>query len=312
MTKIGIELGIRAPYETIRDAALISQRSKKVCYFFVPETHPKFIGVDAFGVIKKLSKEGLDIKLGTGVVNVFSRSKKEILSLAGSIYQDSNENFILGLGTSTPHIVENMYKMRFEKPLTRLVSYTNYLKNYYKGPIYWGAVGNKAIRLAAKYASGVMFFLKKENEIIQSQSLIRSELDSLGEEKDFEIIVIRPIIIDESKEDAIKAAKISLASYFTGNKFYADPIAKSGYQKEISEIREAFSEGLSSAAPKVSEKMVNEFVTLGNVDECARNFKEFTKRVRAGCVVAGFMSVSPKVDRNTKFLRNLEEMITHL
>ncbi len=45
LEKIGIGLGIRAPLTTIKKAAIIAENSKNVDYFFIPETHPKFMGV---------------------------------------------------------------------------------------------------------------------------------------------------------------------------------------------------------------------------------------------------------------------------
>ena len=130
MEKIGIELGIRAPINTIKKAAIIAENSNNINYFLIPETHPKFIGVDAFEALKYLSEFVHKVRIGSGIINVFSRNKKEILNQSEKIFH-INKNFILGLGTSTPYIVEKMYNKEFKKPLTRLVEYTSYLKNYY-------------------------------------------------------------------------------------------------------------------------------------------------------------------------------------
>lgn len=314
MVKIGIELGIRTPFKTIKKAASIAQDSNNIDFFLVPETHPKFMGVDAFETLENLSKDIHKIRIGTGIVNIFSRSEDEILNKSKKIFRQTNGNFILGLGTSTPYIVEKMYKTKFKKPLTKLRDYTIYLKNYYKGPIFWAAVGDKAVKLAAKHADGVIFFLKQENEIQYSKEILKTELNSVGKSiKEFEVIVIRPIILDDSVEKAKKSARFSLASYFAVNEFYANPLAKSNYQKEIFEIREAFTQnGLVSAAEKVSEKMVKEFVTLGGVEECIKDIKKFSKRIKINSVVAGFMDVHSDENKNLKFLKNLEILTNNL
>jgi len=314
MVKIGIELGIRTPFKTIKKAASIAQDSNNIDFFLVPETHPKFMGVDAFQTLENLSKDVHKIRIGTGIVNIFSRSEDEILNKSKKIFHQTHGNFILGLGTSTPYIVEKMYKTKFKKPLTKLRDYTIYLKNYYKGPIFWAAVGDKAVKLAAKHADGVIFFLKQENEIQYSKEILKTELNSVGKSiKEFEVIVIRPIILDDSVEKAKKSARFSLASYFAVNEFYANPLAKSNYQKEIFEIREAFTQnGLVSAAEKVSEKMVKEFVTLGGVEECMKDIKKFSKRIKINSVVAGFMDVHSDENKNLKFLKNLEILTNNL
>jgi len=314
MEKIGIELGIRTPLNTIKKAAKIAEDSNKIDYFLVPETHPKFIGVDAFQTLEILSKDVHKIRIGTGIVNIFSRSENEILNKSEKIFRQTNGNFILGLGTSTPYIVEKMYKMKFKKPLTKLRDYTIYLKNHYKGPIFWGAVGDKTVKLAAKHADGVMFFLKQEDEINHSTEILNTELNSVGKSiEKFEVFVIRPVILDDSVENAEKSARISLASYFTGNEFYANPLAKSNYQKEIIEIREAFTQnGLVSAAEKVSEKMVKEFVTIGGVEECIKDLNEFSKRIKTKSIILGFVDLHSDENKNFKFLKNLEILTSNL
>jgi len=253
MEKIGLELGIRAPLNTIKKAAIIAENSNKIDYFFVPETHPKMTGVDVFEALQSLVGVTKKVRLGSGIVSVFSRSEKEILNQANEIFQKSNDNFVLGLGAGTPYIVEKMYKIKFEKPLTRLETYTKYLKNHYKGPIFWAAVGDKTIKLAAKYADGIMFFLKSDDEIKRCTDILRNELESNGKSMEkFEIISIRPTILDESIENAEKGARLSIASYISGNEFYAKSFSKFGYEKEVLEVCESFSKnGLVPSSQKI-------------------------------------------------------------
>ena len=311
MEKIGIILGYRAPLNTIKNAAIIAEHSNKIDYFFVPETHPKFYGVDAFETVQSLSEVAKKVTLGTGIVNVFSRSGKNILNQGNEILHKTNENFVLGLGTGAPYIIENCFKIKFEKPLTRLLKYTNYLKSHYPGPIFWAAVGDKTIKLAAKHTDGIIFFLKSEDEIKRCTQIIKDELNSNGKSfEKFEIISIRPTILDESFENAERGARISLASHIAGSEFYAKSFSKWGYQNEILKIRESFTnESLESAAEHVSEKLIKEFVTLGGVEECAIDLKEYSKRIEVKSVIAGFLSVHPNENKNINFLKNLERLI---
>ncbi len=76
MTKIGIELGIRAPFDAILKASKIADEHS-VDYFLVPETHPESLGVDAFETILQIVGNIKNVTVGTGIVNVFSREKEE-------------------------------------------------------------------------------------------------------------------------------------------------------------------------------------------------------------------------------------------
>ena len=164
MTDIGIELGIRAPIEAIERAAQIAD-DNHVEYFLVPETHPEFFGVNALDTILKISEKVKNVKLGTGIINVFSRTQEEILDSANQIYEKTDGKFVLGIGTSAPIIIEKLWKMEFKKPLSRLKNYSKFIKTKFKGQIYWAAIGEKTTKLAAENANGVIFFLKPRVQI---------------------------------------------------------------------------------------------------------------------------------------------------
>ena len=125
--KIGIELGIRAPKKAIEKAANIAEKHL-IDYFLVPETHPKFYGVDAFQTLSQISESIRHVKIGTGIVNVFSRSKEEIADRANQLHKKTGGNFVLGIGTSAPVIIEQLWKMEFKKPLSRLENYSSFIK----------------------------------------------------------------------------------------------------------------------------------------------------------------------------------------
>src|SRR5215470_12828665 len=60
------------------------------------------------------------IGLGTGVINVFSRSPAVIAMSAASLDEISGGRFRLGLGTSGARVVEDFHGINFKKPVTRL------------------------------------------------------------------------------------------------------------------------------------------------------------------------------------------------
>lgn len=310
MKKVGIELGIRAPLRAIQKAALIAD-TNNLNYYFVPETNPNYIGVDAFKAIYSLIGKITKTKLGTGIVNVFSRSREEILDLSLNLYSQTNQNFVLGLGTSAPVIVEKMYKIKFEKPVSRLRKYTQFLKSKYAGPIFWAAVGNRITDLATEHADGIIFFLKPPNLIRQSVRKIESRLTSLGKSIDsFEIISIRPTFINQSIQQARNEARFTLAAYIGANEFYSKPLAESGFEKEIHDIRENFrTYGILEASEKVSDKLIEELTTFGTVDVCKNKLREYFDRTGAKTTIIGFDL--PKEDYNEKFFANLAELVSN-
>jgi len=306
--KFGIELGIKAPIGAIQKAALIAE-SSQIDYFFIPETNPKVIGVNAFDAIQRLTEKVNRITLGTGIVNVFSRSSEEICKISQEIYQKANQKFVLGLGTSAPAIIEKMYNLKFEKPVSRILQYTKYLKSNYQGPIFWSAVGEKMTKLAAEHADGVIFFLKPPKEIEKSIKIIQDKLSQLDRSIDsFEIVVIRPTFLNSAKDKAKKSAQMTIASYVGANEFYSNPLKSSGFGDEVKRILQNFkSSGLHAASDEVSEKMIQELATFGTVHDCKTELNQCYSNLQINSVISGFDL--PKDYYNEEFFKNLSELI---
>ena len=304
MTKIGIELGIRAPFDAILKASKIADRHF-VDYFLVPETHPESFGVDAFETIFQITNNVKNVTVGTGIVNVFSRDKEEIQTLSSQIFQNSNGKFVLGLGTSAPAIIEKLWQLKFQKPISRLIEYTEFIKPKYSGPIFWAAVGKHTTKLATKYADGVIFFLKPKNQISNFIKMIESELDILEKDKnDFETVSIFPTYFDSSEF----TSKMTLAGYIGANEFYGKALINEGFQKEVSNIREAFSRfGLKEASKKVSEKLVKELTITGALEECKEKILGIRNTTKLKTVILGFDLPEEKYDDD--FFEKLDKFL---
>jgi len=303
--KRGIELGINATLSSIQKAAQIANQSK-IDYFFVPETNPAVMGVDAFDALEQISNGKCDMVLGTAIVNVFSRNKEQISLKANKIYEKTNEKFVLGIGTSAPVIVEKLWKLKFERPLSRIIDYTKYLRANFRGKIFWAAVGQKTTQLAAQNADGVIFFLKPRKQIISDIQKIKKIISSAGKSLDsFETICIVPTYIDSSEN--VMAAKTSLAKYIGANEFYANPLSEE-FESEVMEIRECFKKfGLSKTVEKVSDDLVKELTICGTPTQCREMLDNFQEETGCKTVIAGFDL--PKEGFDSKFFKNLKKLL---
>jgi len=307
VTKIGIELGIRAPIEAIKRAAQIAD-DNYVQYFLVPETHPEFFGVDALQALLKISEKVKHVKLGTGIINVFSRTREEILDRANQIHKKTGGKFILGIGTSAPVIIEKLWKMEFKKPLSRLRDYSNFIKTKYSGPIYWAAVGEKTTKLAAENADGVIFFLKPRDQILTHIDLINLTLRSLNKSKDeFNVISIIPTFFAGENNQA----KLTLASYIGANEFYSIPLANAGFQDEVEKIKNAYEKvGLKEAAQNVGDALLDELTVSGSVDLCKEKISKMTKNTKLKTIILGFDL--PEDQYTDDFFQKLDKLLKSL
>ena len=307
MTNIGIELGIRAPIEAIERAAQIAD-DNHVEYFLVPETHPEFFGVNALDTILKISEKVKNVKLGTGIINVFSRTQEEILDSANQIYEKTDGKFVLGIGTSAPIIIEKLWKMEFKKPLSRLKNYSKFIKTKFKGQIYWAAIGEKTTKLAAENANGVIFFLNPKVQISNHIDLINSVLASLNKSEDaFNLISIIPTYFDVDSNQA----KMTLAGYIGANEFYSTPLSNAGFQDEVKKIKIMYKKaGLKKAAQNVGDTLLNELTIIGSVDECKEKINEIIKNTKLKTIILGFDM--PKDKYTDNFFAKLDKLLKSL
>src|SRR6185295_8193188 len=83
--------------------------------FWVPEGW----GYEVFSVLAGMAVRTKRIKLGTAIVNTFSRSPALIAMSAATIDEISEGRFTLGIGTSGKNVIEGFHGRPFDKPLTQ-------------------------------------------------------------------------------------------------------------------------------------------------------------------------------------------------
>src|SRR5712691_2164239 len=84
--------------------------------FWMPEAWEH----DAFTILTELAIRTQRIHLGTGIINVFSRSPALIAMCAATLDEISGGRFRLGLGTSGSQVIQDFHGVTLDKPLTRL------------------------------------------------------------------------------------------------------------------------------------------------------------------------------------------------
>ncbi len=82
-------------------------------------------GHDAFTLLALLAEHTKKIKLGTSIVNIYSRTPAALAQHFGTLDELSNGRMIIGLGTSGPQVIEHFHGVKFNPPLTRLKEYVD-------------------------------------------------------------------------------------------------------------------------------------------------------------------------------------------
>lgn len=85
----------------------------------VPESYT----FDAISHIGFLASVTTRLEIGTGIINVFSRTAAAVAMTAAGCDRVSDGRFILGLGASGPQVIEGFHGLPFDRPITRLREY---------------------------------------------------------------------------------------------------------------------------------------------------------------------------------------------
>jgi len=77
-------------------------------------------GFDAISMLGYLAAKTSRVTLGTGIINVFSRTPALIAQTAAGLDRLTGGRFVLGLGASGPQVVEGWHGMAYTQPIARL------------------------------------------------------------------------------------------------------------------------------------------------------------------------------------------------
>jgi F420-dependent oxidoreductase-like protein len=84
---------------------------------FVPEAY----SFDSISAVGYLAAKTSTIEIGTGILNVFSRTPALLGMTAAGCDFVSDGRFFLGLGASGPQVIEGFHAMPYDKPLARTI-----------------------------------------------------------------------------------------------------------------------------------------------------------------------------------------------
>ena len=86
---------------------------------------PEAYSFDAVSQMGYLAAKTSSIQIGSGILNVFSRTATCMAQTAAGLDYVSGGRFVLGLGASGPQVIEGFHGVPYEKPMARIRDYIN-------------------------------------------------------------------------------------------------------------------------------------------------------------------------------------------
>ncbi|MDQ3903041.1 MAG: LLM class flavin-dependent oxidoreductase [Thermoproteota archaeon] len=273
-----------------------ADKNKRIHSLWIPESW----GREAFASLGAMSQATRSVKLGSAIINIYSRTPATIAMAASTLDMLSQNRTIIGLGASTPAIVEDFHGLQFAKPVARMREYIECIRAMIKGdkvnydgkyvkargfkllykpqreriPIFVACVNSNMVSLASDLADGVLLYLRPMREL--KETVMRIKL-ATRHNKSFEIgcILICAVSTQEPEKARARAAK-TLAFYVSVGKYYRNFLSENGFRKETEQIaNEYIQNGLEAASRMVPQTMLDSLTVCGTADECVKSLSRF-------------------------------------
>lgn len=254
-------------------------------YEAVYTTH--IAGRESLTVLSAYAMSTTTIRLGTGVVPIYSRTPATMAQTAATIDDLSGGRFTLGLGVSHRPIVEGWHGQSIDRPAREMREYVAIVKAILCGqdppagekwsssfhlvgldprpglPVYVAALSPAMLRLAGEVADGAMLWLCNPSYI---REVVIPEV-SAGRERagksldGFDIVAAVPAALTEDVEQARSSLRRDLLPYF-GLPFYRAMIERSGFGEEIAAY-DAAGGDLEAMQAAISDAFLADLAAIG-------------------------------------------------
>lgn len=230
------------------------------------------------------------LTIGCAVVPAYTRAPALLAMGALAAQQASGGRFVLGIGASSPTIVERWMGIPFERPLTRVRETLQVVKAALSGekvrfsgeevsangfklevppeqpvPVYLAALGPRMMELAAAEADGLALFLAAEEGVrLARKTAERHPL--MG----------RLLCCPDEPEDSVRGSARWLLAPYVAVPAYNRFLAAQGFESEAAAVAEAWGSGdRQGALAAVSDRLVDSLVLMGPAEKCKERVASF-------------------------------------
>ena len=261
-------------------------------------------GTDAFTPLALAAQWSDSIRLGTAITPVYTRGPALLAMSAATAAEVSGGRFVLGIGSSSPAIVNRWNATEFSEPFKRTRDTLRFLKAALAGekvdeqydtftvrgfrlerkperkvPIMLAALRPNMLRLAAKEADGAITNWLGAGDVAK----VRGELGDAE-------LAARIFVCPTEDADAARALGRMLISSYLTVPAYAAFHDWLGRGEALAPMHEAWAAGDRKAANKlVPDEVVDDLVVHGSVEQC----REKVARYQANGVDTPIIALLP-------------------
>jgi F420-dependent oxidoreductase-like protein len=262
--------------------------------FWVPEAW----GYEVFSLLTEMAVHTRRIRLGTGIINVFSRTPGLIAMHAATLDEISEGRFVLGIGTSGKRVIEGFHGRAFDRPLTQTRDVIRVVRHLLRGgklheagaelaayrpfelaftprrreiPIFVAALKQKAIESIGELADGWIPTFWPYDRLSQGREWIATGAARAG--RDPKAITCAPFttILPVGDAGGAKMARDIVAFYIGGmGEYYTELLSGFGFAAECQQIEALYKDKATrpQAAAAVTDRMIEALTISGDPRTC--------------------------------------------
>lgn len=250
-------------------------------------------GRDSLTVLAAYAARTERIRLGTGVLPIYSRTPVATAQTAATIDEVSGGRMVLGLGVSHRVTVEGWYGHRIGKPVSEMREYAGAVRAMLRGedpsggerwptsfrfmgyevrpelPIYIAALSPNMLQLAGEIGDGVLLWLCDPpyvRDVVIPE--VRKGRERAGKTMDgFDIVPAVPAAVTSDRAATLDRMRADLVTYLS-LPFYRSMLERSGFEGEIA----GFDAGMAAcdverAKAAMSEAMLDSLGGFGSAED---------------------------------------------
>ncbi|HEX8051833.1 MAG TPA: LLM class flavin-dependent oxidoreductase [Thermoleophilaceae bacterium] len=277
-----------------------ASRAEELGYDSVYTTH--IAGLDSLTVLAAYACATERVRLGTGVMPLYSRTPVATAQQALTIDQLSEGRTVLGIGVSHKITVENWFGTEIGKPVADMREYVATLRAIFAGeeppqdherfrtqfrfmgpqpradlPIYLAALSPGMLRLAGEVGDGVVLWLCNPEyirEVVIPE--LRTGRERAGKDLDgFDVVAAVPSAVTDDPDAARERLRGELITYFS-LPFYRKMLERSGFGDDIERFDAKMSGGdAKGATAEISDRFLNLLGAIGSADEAKASVQRY-------------------------------------
>lgn len=283
-------------------------------------------GWNVIPILSVIAERTSTLGIADDVLSPYSRSPTLLGQTALTMHDITDGRFRLGLGTSSPALVEKWHSSSFDRPLRRLRETIEIVRKVYEGgtvtydgeifdidglryerpvpdnppAIDIAALGPKNVELAGRFADGWVPQLFTPDGL--QERMADLERGAKYGNRSINDIRVSPILRCCAHEDADYARSLArqMISFLIGayGPFYGNSVARQGYEDVVEEIRTAWgNRNTDRMAAVLPDELLDSLAAAGTPEMVRTRVNEFAKIDNIDAVRIAFVSEMTKSDK---------------